>query len=533
MGATLNFNGGGAADAKISNSGTMTFQNGGPDFNGNQVGASAGNSTITNDSVVNFYGNCSAGSATIVNNVSGKVIFKDFCTADRATIKNNGLVDFSQLESATTTAGSFEGSGSVFLGSKGITVGANNQSTTFSGSIKDGGIKVSNGGSFGKNGTGTLTLSGDSNYTGGTVVTTGTLQIGEGGTGGSITGKVTDDSVLAFNRSNTLTFDGDISGKGSVQAIGTGTTILLGNNMYSGGTTINAGLISFSAANNLGTGPIILNGGGLQWRPNNNADISARLSPLGVRGGKFDTGGNDVAFATSLSGGGGLTKMGLRTLTLAMGNSYAGPTNVNGGTLRGGFANAFSRGSFTTVNADGTLELGGLAQTIDNVSLTGGTIQNGQLFGKITSAGGTVRSITGTSSLTTTGGSTIVLGDNSYPGGVTVSGGILQLGNGQKSAPSLEGNIMNNGMVAFQPYSLDTLTFGGNISGSGSVEQNGLGVTTLKGLNAYTGTITVKSGTLELYGPVASTNIQNAGTLKFLGRTAPSGGPVKAQISKY
>jgi autotransporter-associated beta strand protein len=70
-----------------------------------------------------------------------------------------------------------------------------------------------------------------------------------------------------------------------------GVTFLTGANAYSGGTTVNAGLINFGNAANLGTGNITLNGGGLQWAAANTTDIPGRLSALGVNGGTFDTKG--------------------------------------------------------------------------------------------------------------------------------------------------------------------------------------------------------------------------------------------------
>ena len=60
-------------------------------------------------------------------------------------------------------------------------------------------------------------------------------------TGGSITGNVANNGVLAFNRSDSLTFAGAISGSGALNQIGTGTTILTANSSYTGGTTISSG----------------------------------------------------------------------------------------------------------------------------------------------------------------------------------------------------------------------------------------------------------------------------------------------------
>jgi autotransporter-associated beta strand protein len=69
------------------------------------------------------------------------------------------------------TAGSIEGGGTFQLGSKQLTVGSNNLSTTVSGVISG------TGGSLVKTGTGTLTLSGTNTYTGPTTVNAGALVV--------------------------------------------------------------------------------------------------------------------------------------------------------------------------------------------------------------------------------------------------------------------------------------------------------------------------------------------------------------------
>ena len=73
-------------------------------------------------------------------------------------------------------------------------------------------------------------LTGANTYTGGTTINAGTLQIGDGGTGGSIVGDVVNNARLAFNRSDAYAFGGAISGTGSLQQSGTGTTVLTGAN---------------------------------------------------------------------------------------------------------------------------------------------------------------------------------------------------------------------------------------------------------------------------------------------------------------
>ena len=124
------------------------------------------------------------------------------------------------------------------------------------------GVVVSGTGSLVQLGSGTLTLTGNNTYTGGTTVSAGTLQLGNGGTSGSITGNVTDNGTLAFDRSDAVTFAGAISGAGSVTQIGIGTTILTGTNTYGGGTTISSGTLQLGNGGTAGsiTGNVSDNG---------------------------------------------------------------------------------------------------------------------------------------------------------------------------------------------------------------------------------------------------------------------------------
>ena len=90
-------------------------------------------------------------------------------------------------------------------------------------------------GNLTKVGTGTLTLSGSNTFSGVTTINAGTLQLGNGGATGSIAGDVTNNGILAFDRSDVLTLDGVISGTGSVQQNGTGTIVLVRDNTYVAG----------------------------------------------------------------------------------------------------------------------------------------------------------------------------------------------------------------------------------------------------------------------------------------------------------
>ncbi|KRB01660.1 adhesin [Devosia sp. Root685] len=104
---------------------------------------------------------------------------------------------------------------------------------------------IAGGGSLTKDGVGMLTLTGANIYGGGTTITAGTLQLGNGGTSGSIVGNVANSGVLAFNRSDTVTFGGTITGTGGVWQVGSGQTRLAANSSgLSGVSRVYDGILS-------------------------------------------------------------------------------------------------------------------------------------------------------------------------------------------------------------------------------------------------------------------------------------------------
>ena len=124
-----------------------------------------------------------------------------------------------------------------------------------------------------KYGIGTLTIAGNATYTGGTTIFGGTLRLGTGGASGSILGNVafcsdagnslcdsSANKMLVFNRSDTYTFDGAISGPGQVVQFGTGKTILTAESTYSGPTSVLGGTLSVNGS--IASSPVLVGVGG-------------------------------------------------------------------------------------------------------------------------------------------------------------------------------------------------------------------------------------------------------------------------------
>jgi autotransporter-associated beta strand protein len=106
---------------------------------------------------------------------------------------------------------------------------------------------------------GNWTIVNDDAFSGGTTIAAGaSLQIGNGGTAGSLASDVNDGGVLPFDRSDISTYSGSISGAGSVERAGSGTTILSGHSRYSGGTEIASGTLDVVQTDSAATGAITM-----------------------------------------------------------------------------------------------------------------------------------------------------------------------------------------------------------------------------------------------------------------------------------
>ena len=189
-----------------------------------------------------------------------------------------------------------------------------------------------------KAGTGTLILTGNSSYTGPTVISGGTLQIGNGGTSGFMPGNFTDNATLFLSRSDAVTYAGVISGTGAVTKLGAGTLTLSGTNTYTGITTVSVGTLNVTGA--------------------------AASSAVTVQSGATLTGTGKVGATTVANGGtltpGSSTAPGTLSvagnLSLASGSNYfdavtpttAGLTSISGtASINGNFTASVAPGAYT------------------------------------------------------------------------------------------------------------------------------------------------------------------------------------------
>jgi len=280
-------------------------------------------------------------------------------------ITNNSIVELDDLGSGTYS-GAMSGTGGLIIGQGTITLGGTNtykggtgvaQDSELIGNIKGIQGSITNGGTvtfnqtnagtyagtmigtgeLAKTGSGTLTLRGANNYTGGTLISTGGLT----GSSVNIQGNITNNAYLIFNQSKPGTYSGDLSGTGLLTKTGSGTLTLSGTNGYSGGTLISAGTLSGSSAS-------------LEGKITNSATLL------------FSQSGNGT-FTGGISGKGKLIDAGSGSVTLSGSNTFSGGTTISLGNLAAGSLGSGalllkpskgSDASFSDTLSSGTLDLG-------------------------------------------------------------------------------------------------------------------------------------------------------------------------------
>ncbi len=453
-------------------------------------------------------------------------------------IAPSGVIVFSFGNILDTTTGDFTIPND--MSGTNVTINVNSNTTTLSGQITGTGFSLT------KTGNGTLALSNNSNnYTGGTNINGGTLQVSAAGIipSGSGTITFTGPSTLALdtrlggftipnaitltangsvdgNTANVGILSGQITGVGfSLTKTGSGTLALSNNtNSYNGGTNINGGALQVSANNvipNIGigttitfTGPstLALDTGLVGLNIPNAITLTANGSV------NVNSTNNIATLSGAIGGAGSLTKTESGTLLLTHSNSYGGGTNINGGTLQVSSGGRIPITGNITFTSPSTLDtLSGNFDIPNDITLTAsGTfnVNNNSvdLNGNISGAG----------ALTKTGLASLSLsGSNTYLGGTSINGGILEV--------SSDGNISPFGIITFNggqkldtttgnlaiPNDIDlitsgivnvdsnTTTLGGSITGAGALTKTGNGTLTLSGANSYLGDTIVSAGTLQ------------------------------------
>ncbi len=345
------------------------------------------------------------------------------------------------LNGVNQTIASLSGGGSggnVTLGSGVLTVG-DATSTTFAGVISG-----TNGG-LTKQGAGNLTLTGFNSYSGPTAINVGTLTAGPSGQpfgsgsaatiaggatlaipdniGGLValgslsgTGAVTVGvgDTLTVGTSNNLSssFSGAISGPGGMTKAGTGAFTLNTTNTYAGTTAVNAGVLRIGVASALGSGPVTLFSGSLDF---------ASDTPLSFTQPITLTGGAQLSSGRATAGAGVTHNVSALTIPSATLTVGAG-------------ANVVTDSPFGISIASATLT-GFPTFTVNNNGAGSGTLT----IGPIGESGGS-------RTLNKSGAGTLVLSSaNSYSEATTIFAGVLKIQNATGLGTVAKGTSVSNG----------------------------------------------------------------------------------------
>ncbi len=359
--------------------GTLILSNTGNDYGDTEIvggilAAKDAASLGTGDVTIAESATLALSQGTLDNNVTGEGQIVKSGSDELIVTGDNTYSGGTTISGGTLTVDHADSLGTGTIANSGVLkVGEGELENTLSGT-----------GSLVKTGTGELTLSGDNTYSGGTTITGGTLTADNADSLG--TGAVANNGVLQVGEGE---LKNTLSGTGSLVKIGTGELTLNGDNDYSGGTTIDDGVLIADNADSLGTGAVANNG------------------VLQVGEGELKN---------TLSGTGSLVKIGTGELTLSGDNTYSGGTTISGGTLTADHADSLGSGD---IDNSGVLQVG-----------------EGELENTLSGSGSLVK--TGTGELTLSGDNNTYFGDTTIAGGTLIAANVNALGSG---------NIDNSGTL--------------------------------------------------------------------------------------
>jgi len=349
-----------------------------------------------------------------------------------------------------------------------------------------------------KTGAGTLVLWGNNTYLGDTTISTGSLQLGSGGTTGSLSASsaIVNNADLTINRSNAVVQGLDfssaaITGTGTFTQGGSGTTTLNAANTFTGQTLIRGGgTLSVSTLNSVNGGTPLLAGSSLG-------------APTTVANGTIDIGFGTGAGQLTYTGTGETTDrvINLRGTT---GNATLDQSGTSG-------LVKFTSANTATGGGNKTLTLQGSSAGTGEIS---GAIVNSSSATSLTKAGAGTWTLSGTNTYTgatTVNAGTLIATKNaalSTTASVAVNnaGTMLEIrygGGSDYSQANIDALLLKTTFGATTTaFGIDTTnasgTYTGNLTMGAGLTKLGSNTLTLNGTNTYTGTTTISAGTLQL-----------------------------------
>ena len=443
----------------------------------------------------------------------------------------NGIMTL--LGSNTYSGGTTVSGGTLQLGNGGSTGNLGGGSVTNNAAIvfdrSDNGLEIANNisgsGSLTQTGPGTLTLTGSDTYSGGTAISRGALQVGNGGNlnvGGGLTlaastavtiasgGQInlSGGSLSIANQALLTVSSGAALAAAGPTYVNSGGTLLASGGVFTanGGVTVNGGNLLVNGAFSLGSGQTLtVQAGGLADFAQGPFFLDQGTAAHVASSGTLQN-VSQVAVAFRGLGNGSLTVDGSNTV-VAAGSLLVGGSSAAGlATFSGSSTSTFNymriatdffpgtSGTLTIISG-ASVNLAGALDLADFGSATGSILVSGA-GSRLTQTGSASAVVLGsgalgTANLTVANGATF-----SAAGPILVnSPAVLDISGGSVIVQaSLTGNVIDNSTLDIAP--VQSFTYAGNISGSGRLVKDGAASLILSGSNDYSGGTAINAGTL-------------------------------------
>ncbi len=430
--------------------------------------------------------------------------------------------------------GTNSNSGVINIVSGGLQVGAGTIGSLGTGTVVDNGnltfdisgsltVNAISGAGSVTNDSGTLILAGNNTFAGGLTITNGKVQIGTGGTNGSLDGlsssPIVDNGTLVYDSTSSLVLGNSaIVGTGNL-TVSAGTLSAIAANTYTGWTVVGSGATYIVARGQTGglQSSVVTNNGTIYVSYQNIYPTEAGYSNNIVGNGMFIKDNNNANVGD---------------YCLAGNNTYTNGTLIEGGGI---------------VLGDGIHS--GVGTVVGTITFA--NTASGQLNGRYlrfnhpesyTFTNPVLSHVTDGSTVGASGafeqigpGQVTITANDSFPGGGLIdSNMVLQVGNGGATGAvgTTNSTIYDGGLLIYDVSANATIAgaiddatnvfgFTDTLLGRGSLQQIGTGTLTLSGADRYTGTNFVANGALFINGSDASSNtIVTGGTFGGTGTLA-------------
>ncbi len=447
------------------------------DANGNWSGPGNWNTAVPNEYCTQvLFGSATTAPRTVTVDVAVTAGTLQFNSANAYTLSGTSTVTLESSNNADAAISVLNGSHTIaapLVLSSNLDVTVNNPGDTLTVSgVVSGASQV-----LKKFGAGTLLLTANETYSGGTIISAGTLALGNGGTTGMVPGSVTNNGTLVFNLVGNQFLSGGISGSGSVVTSGPAAISVQGA-LAVGQVAVNQGQFTVAGATVTGA---------LSIAPSAGFYNSAGTAYLGNLA-------NGGVFASSAQVSGGFSNASTGDVRIPAGQSLflAGAVpQSNAGLIEalgtqaapvqvesvGPFTNALGGGNGIIAAANATFHFDG---GLTNQGLFGCSFGNSTVVGQIANSGGTI-SVNGGAEVTFVGNiaqngallvnsagsmqsSAVFLGTFSGSGGFTGGGNVffaqgLQPGN----TPA---DVFFGGNALLEATATTVMDLGGTTAGS-------------------------------------------------------------------